>query len=137
MYNDGIDNIKDIGAIDSQKKSEFLGAYNYVVDKAYEQNPYVRIMVLTNFSAYRGNNLPAEQHLLDQRNAMLEWAKYRNIPVIDQMFAYGCEPGVNWNDSDPGVASGEGLVPDGTHPGRILHKRMYKFILPKFLQLAV
>ena len=137
MYNDGANNILGIGAVDSKKRSEYLGAYNYVVDKAYEQNPYIRIAVLTNFSAYRGNNLPAEQHLLDQRDGLIEWGKYRNIPVIDQMFSYGCEPGQNWNDSDPGVATGEGLVPDGTHPGRILHKRMYKRILPEFLKLTV
>jgi|GEM_PF-3137288 len=136
MYNDGAENILGIGSLTSRKRSEYLGALNYVIDKAQAQNPYIRVVLVTNFSPYRGNNLPAEQHMLDQRVAMISLGQQRCIPVIDLMFKMGVQPGVNWDGRDPGIAEGGGLVIDATHPGRILHKRIYKEILAEFLKLA-
>lgn len=135
MINDEEVNIDVIGDITSRRRSSYMGAYNFIVDRIYEQNPYARIMFMTNFSSHRGNNPGPEAHMTNQRTKLIELGQARNIPVIDPFYTMGAEPGVNWSSQDEAI-SGRGLVYDRVHPEVVLHRRLYKLVLSELLKTA-
>ncbi|MCT4576894.1 SGNH/GDSL hydrolase family protein [Donghicola sp.] len=127
MYNDRDTEIAAIGDITSRRRNEYLGAINWLTDRLFEQNPEAVVVLMTNFSPWRGgSSTEHEAHLLAQRDALIALAKHRCWPIIDHMFEMGAYPGQNWST----------LVPDGTHPGAKMHKRISKFVLDAVLKLS-
>lgn len=127
MYNDRDNEIAGIGSIDSRRRNEYLGAINWLTDRLFEQNSEAVVVVMTNFSPFRGGGTTEhEGHLLAQRDALIALATQRCWPIIDHMFEMGAYPTQNWST----------LVPDGTHPGAKMHKRISKVVLDAVLKLS-
>lgn len=74
----------DLGSIDSTDTKYYYGAYNYLISKLYEKNPYMKIFLCT--SAYTGEEARVEgfhEHLDLCREATINIARKYNLPLIE------------------------------------------------------
>ncbi len=106
--------------VTSMDRTKFLGAFNYVIDKCYEDNPLVSFAVIVPPNRYTVNG-QVTTHINKVRELLIQLADAYGFPYCDLMNRAGFNPTTLYE-----------LTNDGTHPDTYGNKRiaqvLYSFI---------
>lgn len=82
-------NTQNMGNLDRDNldKTTFYGALNYIVNQVHATWPKARVLLMTNYDRkIRGTTAKNDETYVD---AMLAFAKYRSIPIVDNYHTIG------------------------------------------------
>lgn len=105
-----------LGEYDSTEKTTIFGAMNYILNKAYSDNPKIKIFFWTPLQRYKKGSTVINPHTTTVGGITLEnyaksienYCKYKGINVIN-MFENSIINEYNWQDTE--------ICKDGLHPG--------------------
>lgn len=85
-HNDREQAVKKLGDINSTDRTTFYGAFNYVINKLYDDNPDVRIVFIVPPNRYTHSGSSTEQANMDAvRKALFQLAYKYGAPICDLM----------------------------------------------------